>query len=268
MRPRKISRALRTTFDGACAPALDVARRMRRGATPICRVEGEPKGLTMVDELRKGEADQTGAKTLWSHSDKTRQFLIPDTLQLPPGDYMLRTATEREQRVDPAALIPYEVSAEQAQAWAKAQLGEVTGRLGAGLREALFGSQGAKDDARTEGDTESSPTPGLDLLADITGTPRERFDGDYRAVGRALRDYFKDMAETAGDALSGETQREDTARRRMRGWAETLREHGIAAPEVQDPDAAPEEEQGQGPQEAERDGPETKTAKDDTERRK
>jgi hypothetical protein len=105
-------------------------------------------------------------------------------------------------------------------------------------------------------------------LADITGTPRGRFDGDYRAVGRALRGYFKDMTDTTGDALSGEAEREHAARRRARGWAVTLREHGIAAPEVQDPESTPGDEQEQRPQDADRAEPETKPSKDDSEGQK
>jgi DNA-binding LacI/PurR family transcriptional regulator len=184
------------------------------------------------------------AKTLWTDADKTRQFLIPDALQLPLGDFLLRTATGREQRVDPAALAPFEVSAEEARTWAKAQLGKVALRLKAGLKDALFGSTEKgkgrdEENESAEAKQQSSTTPVLDLLADITGTPREHLSGDYRAVGRTLRDYLKDIGETTGDALSGDPEREREAHQRMRDWAKTLRAHGIPAAEVEDPNAAP-----------------------------
>lgn len=203
----------------------------------------------MTDNLRNGESKYVAAKTLWSDADKTRQFLIPDTLELPSGEFPLRTATGREQRVDPVVLSRFEVSPEQAQAWAKAQFGEVTRRLKAGLKEALFGaSERVQGQGRESGGTEAthhaSATPGLDLLADITGTPHERLSGDYRAICQALRNYLKDITETAGDALSGDPARERDARRRMRGWAETLRAHGIPTAEVEDPDAAHGNQQG------------------------
>jgi hypothetical protein len=198
----------------------------------------------MANYLQIYEPDFRDSQTLWSNADKTRQFLIPDTLELPSGEFLLRTATGREQHVDPGVLSSFEVSAEEAQAWAKAQLGEVTRWLKASLKEALFGAskrvqaQG-RECKGPETTQQTSPTPGLDLLADITDTPRERLSDDYRAIGQALRNYLKDITVTAGEALSGDPAREREARRRMRDWAETLSAHGIPTAQVDDPDAAP-----------------------------
>jgi len=217
------------------------------------------------DELSRKPSEEATAECLWSNTDRTRQFSIPEALQLPPGEFVLRTGTGREQRVDPTALVTFEVSAEQAQAWAKAQLGEAMRQLGRGLREAVFGSGSLEKYIGGEGDEQSGATPGLDLLADITSTPRERFDGDDRAVGRALRDYLKNVAETAADARSGEGEREAAARRRVRGWAEILREHGISTPEIAEPEATPGDQQAQRPLEAEPVKPEIEPPKGDSE---
>lgn len=220
------------------------------------------------------EYHPAAASAIWLDGSGTRRFLLPNDLDLPAGDFHLHTAAGRQRRVDVAALAPFEVSAEEAETWATAELKDITRRLGAGLKEALLGAKPAAAGAGAatgEGNNQERPsaTPGLDLLADITGTPRERFEGDYRAVGRALRDYFKDMTDATGDALSGEPEREQAARRRMRGWAETLRAHGIAAPEVQDSEAASGDDSKQRREGAAATGAEggARSPRDDSERR-
>ena len=103
----------------------------------------------MADRQKNGECEAPTAKTIWSDADRRRQFLISDVADLPPGDFLLRTATRRQQWVDPSALAAFEVSAEEALAWAKAELGEVTRRLKRGLKGALFGAED-KDQGETE----------------------------------------------------------------------------------------------------------------------
>ncbi|HYH79681.1 MAG TPA: hypothetical protein VEX86_07780 [Longimicrobium sp.] len=69
------------------------------------------------------------ASTLWSDAARARRFIIPDAAELPPGGFALRTSTGRERAVDEAAVLPFEVTKEEAQAWVKAQLGGVLGEV-------------------------------------------------------------------------------------------------------------------------------------------
>ena len=66
---------------------------------------------------------------IWSTPERTRRFIIPDDAELAPGDFVLQTATGRERSVDAAAVVPYEVTEEEATAWAKEQLGQVFGEI-------------------------------------------------------------------------------------------------------------------------------------------
>jgi hypothetical protein len=68
-------------------------------------------------------------RTLWSDAARARRFIIPDDAELPPGAFVLRTSLGRERAVDEAAVLAYEVTAEEAQAWAKEQLGGVLGEV-------------------------------------------------------------------------------------------------------------------------------------------
>jgi hypothetical protein len=224
----------------------------------------------MTQDESDSMSDFELAKTLWTDETGKRCFLIPDAQELPPGDFSLRTAAGRERKVHHDSLTSFEVSTEEGVAWTRAQLGTVVGLLKSGLKARLLGGEkGERASADEEGDDarRTSATPGMDLLADITETPRERFDGDGRAVGRALRTYLQDVAETTIDAVSGEPEREQGARQRMRGWAETLRAHGIAAPEVEDPNTSTGDASTETSPEDERDVSHRKTQTGDSEDR-
>jgi hypothetical protein len=63
--------------------------------------------------------------TLWSDTARSHFFLIPDEHPLPAGNFVLRTLTGREQRVDEAALTHYEIGEEQAKEWVKGEFGKI-----------------------------------------------------------------------------------------------------------------------------------------------
>ncbi|HEX8454328.1 MAG TPA: hypothetical protein VF647_19770 [Longimicrobium sp.] len=69
------------------------------------------------------------AQTLWSDGALARRFIIPDDAELPAGEFHIRTSLGRERSVDEAAVLAYEVTKEEAQGWAKEQLGGVLGEV-------------------------------------------------------------------------------------------------------------------------------------------
>lgn len=170
---------------------------------------------------------------LWFTPDRTRRFLIPASAALPCGEDTIVTATGQQRQVAMADVLPYEVSAEEAQAWAKQELASVARQLKDAnpfQRRDPAPEQQQGEGQPPEGSAPS--TPGLDLLADLTRTPREALEGNNGAIGRALGDYFKEIGTTVADALSGDAERKQRAERRMGQWADRLRVHGIAAPDV------------------------------------
>jgi hypothetical protein len=70
-------------------------------------------------------ADDSQPVSLWTDPARTRFFLLPDDRQLPPGDFILRTLTGRELKVDPASLTAFELSEEQAKEWLKSEFGKL-----------------------------------------------------------------------------------------------------------------------------------------------
>ena len=175
----------------------------------------------------------TAVQRLWFTRDRTRRFLIPVSAELPEGVDTLVTATGQQRQVAMADVLPYEVSAEEAQAWAKQELASVARQLKDAnpfQRRDPAPEQQQGGDRPPEGSAPS--TPGLDLLADFTRTPREELAGNDGAIGRALGKYFRDIGSTVADALSGDSARKEQAEQRMGQWADRLRAHGIAAPDM------------------------------------
>lgn len=65
------------------------------------------------------------ARTLWSDVGRTRYFLIPDGHEPPRGPFVVWTFTGRRLDADEGALAPFEITAEQAKAWATEEFGRV-----------------------------------------------------------------------------------------------------------------------------------------------
>lgn len=166
--------------------------------------------------------------SLWRTTDGIRAFLIPDGTVLLPGELTIKQA-RLVRSVDPEAIADFEVSTEQAERCLREQLGRVLRTLGGNLRRSF--TSGAAVDA-----VASSPikdrladvqvTPGLDLLAAITGTPRADLDAGGGAVVEALKRYASDLGGTVAGAVSGDAGRIASAKERMAEWSATLRAHG------------------------------------------
>lgn len=143
------------------------------------------------------------------------------------------TATGQQWRITVRDVHHYEVSAEKAQAWAKQELASVARQFRAA--NPFQRRDPAPEQQQGEGqppEASAPSTPGLDLLADLTRTPREELAANDGAIGRALGKYFRDIGSTVADALSGDSERKEQVERRMGQWADRLRAHGIAAPDM------------------------------------
>ncbi|HEY8072441.1 MAG TPA: hypothetical protein VIE47_10820 [Methylocystis sp.] len=131
--------------------------------------------------------------TLWSDTSRSHFFLIPDQHPLPPGNFVLRTLTGREQCVDEAALAPYEVSEEQAKNWLESEFGKMLDNARGAVNrfvEKLRGGPGKPDrivDLRELLDR-------IETILDLMAT--EDASGGVAANDiRALAERFESIAE-------------------------------------------------------------------------
>ena len=176
-------------------------------------------------------------KTLWSDFTRTRHFLIPDNENLPSGDFILRTLTGRQQQVDPKALEPFEISQEQAKAWLKDQFGQVLqsakgvvmDALGRGLAkmQEFEPPQGQKSPSANERPKEPEPSPGLALLAALSGEPVERLRTDTESIERGIQKIVAELSGIFEDSVAPDNDSLDKAHQRIRTLRTVLKEHGL-----------------------------------------
>jgi hypothetical protein len=186
---------------------------------------------------------------LWLSADRSRYFLPPADLELEDGADLIRSIRGEVRHVALENLLRFEISEEQAQAWARKKFSQVLQELRRAClnREAEASTSSSSSDSTPEASI-SCPTPGLDLLAELSQTPRQSLDGDLGAIGRALGAYFRDIGTTVADATSGDPARAARAQERMACWRAALGEApdqeggpGDAMPQrPADPEAADE----------------------------
>lgn len=187
------------------------------------------------DNLREGNAAHMPVRTLWSDEAKTRQFLIPDTTRLPPGDFTLRTATGRRVAVDPEAVRAFEVTPEQARAWLKDQFAGLAKDVRSAFGEAWRrwrGSASPHEEAKAGADSSRAAAGGLpgaiELLAALTETSPHRLRDDPSALRGAFEALSQDVAAIFSGTTSSEPERLAAARDRIRELRVRLANRGIA----------------------------------------
>ena len=187
------------------------------------------------------KTEQALKQTLWSDGSRNRHFLISEDKKLPSGDFILRTITGRQQEVDPEAVVPFEVSREEAKEWVKTELGGVLGDLKGGLAGALKNwAQKPHNEAKpsslneeTEkvGQEKDSPTPpyqpGLALFAALTGESMEALSSDTEVLRRGLNKLARQLGSLVIGFMSPNGMQLDKAQEDLRTLFATLREHGI-----------------------------------------
>lgn len=67
--------------------------------------------------------------TIWFNRDRTKYYLITDIETLSSGSLTLINSSGDKRDVREDALVPYEVTREEARAWLESQLGDVLGQL-------------------------------------------------------------------------------------------------------------------------------------------
>lgn len=185
-------------------------------------------------------------RTLWRDEARRRFYLVPDGAELAAGPLVLRSGASRQLAVDEASATPYEVTKDEARAFLDARLDRFVGGVKHSVEDALaklgipLGGRATDGPAASASYTSMSdsapvegapvePGPGVRLFADLVGEAPERVT-DPDVFIQSLRTLGDRAVELARQATSGE-EGKAAARARLQALADTLRAHGLAAPD-------------------------------------
>jgi hypothetical protein len=177
-------------------------------------------------------------KTLWTNTDQSRYFLVPESQELAEGSFTLRTFTGEERSADEAALAPFEISEEQARAHSVAQVEQVAANardafsnylnLLADRAEAMTAERAAEQEAAQDAKQEAEPPIPMsaDLVYDLLGLSPQ--DGDNpEKVEEQLGNLLEGIKTFVQGVTSEDAADVEPAREQMRAIREKFEAHGV-----------------------------------------
>lgn len=172
--------------------------------------------------------------TAWSDMERSRHFLVPDDTQLPSGKFAVRSILGRRLEVDEAALQPYAVSKEEANAVVREQLGGVfrdaKERLGALMEQKREERQAAAAE-RKKARAERGPRPfsaeaiseGFQqILSDLPRDQKHKLEG----LAPLLKASMNELGAMFDGALSLDDEKMQAARSRLDKLKQELQAKG------------------------------------------
>lgn len=181
----------------------------------------------------------TSNQILWTNTDQSRYFLVPEGQELAEGPFALRTFSGEERSVDEAALAPFEIDEEQAKAHSVAQVEQVAANardafsnylnLLADRADALVAERAAQQEA-TQGAVKQESEPPIpmsaDLVYDLLGLSPQ--DGDNP---EKVEEQLGNLLEGIKTFVQGVTSEDPTdvepAREQMRAMRDKFDAHGV-----------------------------------------
>jgi hypothetical protein len=147
---------------------------------------------------------EAGGSVLYLAPGTDRFFLLPAALELNSGDFLIASFTLQERHLDEAALTPFEVTREQAQAHLRAEVERAVATLADTIGRAL-GFAGAG----------STKAPDLSRIAERLGLSPADVRRDPGAAEAALRSFAEDVQTVSAAIASGEARDLQAARERL-----------------------------------------------------
>ncbi len=180
----------------------------------------------------------TNNQTLWTNTDQSRYFLIPEGQELAEGPFALRTFSGEERSVDEASLAPFEIDEEQAKAHSVAQVEQVAANardafsnylnLLADRAEAMAAERAAEQEAAQPAKQEAEPPIPMsaELVYDLLGLSPQ--DGDNpEKVEERIGDLLDGIKTFVQGVTSEDSADVEPAREQMRTIRDKFEDHGV-----------------------------------------
>jgi hypothetical protein len=180
----------------------------------------------------------TTNQTLWTNTDQSRYFLVPESQELAEGSFALRTFSGEERSVDGAALASFEITEEEARAHSVAQVEQVAANardafsnylnLLADRAEAMAAERAAEQEAAQDAKQEAEPPIPMsaDLVYDLLGLSPQ--DGDNpEKVEEQLGNLLEGIKTFVQGVTSEDAADVEPAREQMRAIRNKFDAHGV-----------------------------------------
>ncbi len=166
--------------------------------------------------------------SLWTNSNRSRYFLIPDDQELPDGDFILCTLKGHEKKVDYIALNSFEITDSEAKAYLQAEMNQAMEEAKNAFASFMSFSAEATQEAP------SNPTSSFDqtssyqnIIFALLGVTLEELQNNPESAQTAFIKVYTELKELLGESTSQSPAQVDTARERVRSLREMLQAQGI-----------------------------------------
>lgn len=165
---------------------------------------------------------------LWFDSERGLYFLIPKNIDLPVGDCVIRKVEGIEKQVDPEAIAPYEISAEEAEPYMQQEVTQAMEQI-----SSLFSNVVAialqNSNASTSGETGAADPaqPAASLLSNLLGVSLEEFCENPEVAQEGLQSFVTEVAEAMQNSFHQNGDRTHMIQTSVDAVLETLQSHGL-----------------------------------------
>lgn len=132
-------------------------------------------------------------ETLWLDETQTRFFLVPDDTELAAGGFAIRNLVNLRKSVDPAALLPFEISREQADQRIRGQVAQFADAIKGALAGLFTRPQ---EPLPAKDTTTPSPAP------PFAGNAAERIRHGASLVEQGIEQFFSGVKQAMSEALA------------------------------------------------------------------
>ena len=162
--------------------------------------------------------------SLWTNSNRSRYFLIPNNQNLTPGNFTIQTLTGISKQVDVTALTPLEITAVQAQPYIQAEIDRALKQTKEAFGPFNEFAAAAQGESATDPQSFQLPKNPFAALFDIS---QEELDENPDAVKESWQNLVQGFQDVVLGATSDDPSHLETAKTQMQRLQQHLQNQGI-----------------------------------------
>lgn len=166
--------------------------------------------------------------SLWTNSQRSRYFLIPDNQKLARGNFLICTLTGTEKKVMQTAIAPFEISESEAKAYLQSEMNQAMQEAKTAFSNLVSLSTQASEEALSNLTPSSDQTPSVpNIISSLLGITPEELQKNPEAAQTAFVNLYTDLKELLGESTAQNPAQVEATRSRVRYLRETLQAQEI-----------------------------------------